>query len=181
MRRHQFLVSKRTYLCPVEVSDARLIQKWHNDPEIRKSARLGELPVTYEKEETDIALAKETPGETYLMIIKKTNDSPIGFIRLNYIDRVSRNMWLRMMVGDKRSQGKGYAREALDVVLNWLFTEQNVHRVTLETYENNKGAIRFFEGLGFKQEGIIREAVYVDGRYYNIISFGLLRKEYGKL
>jgi RimJ/RimL family protein N-acetyltransferase len=56
----------------------------------------------------------------------------------------------------------------------------NVHRVTLETYETNEPAIRFFEKVGFVREGLIREAVYDDGRYYNILSFGLLKSEYRK-
>jgi RimJ/RimL family protein N-acetyltransferase len=63
-------------------------------------------------------------------------------------------------------------------VLQWLFAEQNINRVTLETYETNKRAIRFFEMFGFKQEGLIREGIYFDGEYYNIVALGLLRREF---
>jgi ribosomal-protein-alanine N-acetyltransferase len=178
--KNPFLIGKDTYLRPVEISDATLIQKWHNDPDIRKSARLGELPVTYVKEEYDIRVAKKSGEEIYLMIVKKTTNKPIGFIRLNYIDNVSKNMWLRMIIGDVKARGKNLAEDALRCALEWLFSEQNVHRLSLETYETNKRAIRFFEKLGFRREGIIREAVYIDGKYYNILSLGLLKKEYAR-
>lgn len=173
-----FLVGEKAYLRPVEVPDTPLLQKWHNDPDIRRSARLGELPVTYTKEEEDIRVARDSQDEVYLLIVSKQTDIAVGFIRLNMIDRVSKNMWLRMIIGEEDARGTDLARDALRLVLEWLFSEQNAHRVTLETYETNKRALRFFEKVGFKQEGVIREAVYIDGEYSNIISFGLLKKEF---
>jgi RimJ/RimL family protein N-acetyltransferase len=175
-----FLVGEKVYLRPVEKSDAPLVQRWHNDPDIRKSARLGELPVTYTKEEADIDLARDSEDEIYLLIVKKKGDRPIGFIRLHIIDRTSHNMWLRMIIGDKNARGADLANDALLHVVEWLFSEQNVHRITLETYETNERALRFFKKIGFKQEGVLREAVYKDGKYYNIISLGLLKKEFKK-
>jgi RimJ/RimL family protein N-acetyltransferase len=112
--------------------------------------------------------------------VKKIGDKPIGFIRLHIIDRASQNMWLRMIIGDKKAYGADLAHDALVHVVEWLFSEQNVHRITLETYETNKRALRFFEKVGFKQEGVLREAVYKDGKYYNIISLGLLKREFKK-
>jgi RimJ/RimL family protein N-acetyltransferase len=176
--KNAFLVGKKTYLRPVELSDTELIQKWHNDPKIRTRARIGELPVTYTKEESDIRVAKDSREEIYFIVMEKSTDKPIGFIRLNFIDSVSRNMWLRFVIGDTKAWGKNLAHDALSQVLRWLFSEQNIHRVTLETYETNKRAIRFFKNLGFKQEGIVREALYVGGTYYNIIALGLLCREF---
>ena len=174
----KFLVGKRTYLRPVELSDTRLIQTWHNDPEIRRLARLGELPITYTKEEEDIKMARASSEETYLMIVETSGDRSIGFVRLNYIDTVSRNMWLRMIIGDVEARGRNLTEDALRVVLEWLFAEQNVHRITLEAYASNKRAIHFFEKLGFRKEGVIREAVYAAGEYYDIVTLGLLNREF---
>ena len=176
--KNAFLVGEKTYLRPVELSDTPWIQQWHNDPEIRTLARMGELPVTYMKEEHDISNAKASEDEVYLIIMEKSSDRPIGFVRLNFIDPVARNMWLRFVIGDTKAFGKGLARDALQQVLQWLFAEQNIHRVTLETYETNERAIRFFERLGFKREGLVREAVYIEGEYYNIIAFGILKSEF---
>jgi RimJ/RimL family protein N-acetyltransferase len=173
-----FLVGENTYLRPVEISDTNLIQRWHNNPTLRKQSRLGGLPVTYVKEENDIKTARKSREEIYLIIVQKSTDKSIGFIRLNFIDAVSRNMWLRMLIGDKDAQGKGLAEDALRCVVEWIFSEQNVHRITLETYETNKQAMRFFEKIGFVREGLVRDAVYSGGRYFNIVCYGLLNTEY---
>lgn len=85
-----------------------------------------------------------------------------------------------MIIGDKKAWGKSYASEALKSVLKWLFYEQNIHRITLETYATNKRALKFFEKMGFKKEGVLRGAHYADGKYFDIISYGLLKNEFEK-
>jgi RimJ/RimL family protein N-acetyltransferase len=58
--KNAFLVGKKTYLRPVELADTHMIQQWHNDPEIRKLARMGELPVTYIREEHETSIARDS-------------------------------------------------------------------------------------------------------------------------
>jgi RimJ/RimL family protein N-acetyltransferase len=145
---------------------------------LRKLARGGGLPTTHEKEEEDIRSAYNSKDEAYLMVVKKSNNKAIGFIRVNGIP--NKNVWLRMIIGDKNAWGKNYASDAIRCVLKWLFYELNIHRVELETYTTNKRAIRFFEKMGFKKEGVLREAHFCDGKYYDIISYGLLKDEFQK-
>jgi RimJ/RimL family protein N-acetyltransferase len=173
-----FLIGNSVYLRPVEISDASLIQRWHNDPDLRKFARCGGLPVTLVSESKDIMNARDSKDDAYFMVVKKSGNQPIGFIRVNWLTNPSRNVWLRMVIGDKKSWGKHYARNALQLVLDWLFSELNVHRVSLETYATNKRAVKFFKKVGFKQEGVAREAHFSDGNFFNIICFGLLKREF---
>ncbi len=175
-----FLKGRRVFLRPVKTTDAPIIQNWHNDPELRKVARAGERPTTLKHEKQDIRAAYESKDEVYLMVVKKINNKEIGFVRGSWLTSSSRNVWLRMTIGDKQAWGKNYATDALRCFLEWLFYEQNVHRVTCETYATNRRAIRFFEKMGFKKEGVIREAHYIDGTYHDIISFGLLKREFLK-
>ncbi len=175
-----FLVGKQIYLRPVKIADASIIQEWHNDPELRKVARAGERPTTLKQEKEDIKTAYNTKDEAYLMVIKKSNNKEIGFMRGNCLTSSSKNVWLRMIIGDKNAWGKNYAADALQCFLRWLFYELNMHRVTCETYATNRRAIRFFEKIGFKKEGVIREAHYIDSKYHDIISFGLLKNEFNK-
>ncbi|KPK71022.1 hypothetical protein AMJ87_07880 [candidate division WOR_3 bacterium SM23_60] len=172
-----YLIGKHTYLRPVERDDATVLEQWHNDPEIRKFIRCGGLPVSRASEQDDIEAAR-TAEEVYLLIVLKRSNKPVGFVRSKVIDVPARTVWLRFAIGDRTAWGGGYAREALVLFMDWLFYEQNMRRVTLETYATNKRAITFFQRIGFKQEGVLRQAVYIDGAYEDIIAFGLLRKEF---
>jgi RimJ/RimL family protein N-acetyltransferase len=172
-----YLIGKHVYLRAVEKDDAAVIQKWHNDPDVRRLSRSGGLSVSRVAEEEEIATASAV-HDVYLMIAQTANNKPIGFIRPKVTDTTSRNVWLRFVIGEKSAQGRGYAHEALMLTLDWLFNEQNMHKVTLETYATNKRALRFFEKIGFKKEGVLRDALYQDGTYHDIISFGLLASEF---
>lgn len=172
-----YLIGKHVYLRAVEKNDAVVIQKWHNDPDIRKLSRCGGLPVSRTSEEEDIEAAR-TAREVYLLIVQKTSNKSLGFVRSKVIDIPARTVWLRFAMGDKVTWGRGYAPEALVLFLDWLFAEQNMHKVALETYATNKRAVTFFKKIGFKQEGVLRQAVYIDGTYEDIISFGLLKHEF---
>lgn len=165
------------YLRPVELRDASMIRKWHNDPVLMRLARVGEKKTTLNQERSDISKARRSEDQAYHMILRYTNDTPVGFIRFIYIDRASGNVWLRVMIGDKKAWGKGYARDAMEIYLKWLFDVIGIHRVTLECYSTNKRAVEFYRRLGFKKEGVLRQAVLIDGMYHDIFSFGLLRED----
>lgn len=165
------------YLRSVVLSDASLIRKWHNEPEIMRMARVGEEKTTLTEERADIRSASKSDRESYHIIVKRLDNKPIGFLRFIFIDRTSGNVWLRMTIGDKKAWGKGYARDAMQAYLRWLFDAINIHRVTLECYSTNTRAIEFYQRIGFRKEGVLREAVLIDGKYHDILSFGMLREE----
>jgi len=71
-------------------------------------------------------------------------------------------------------RGKGYGSEAIDWTLDWAFKFAGFHRVTLETHGFNDRAQRLYERLGFVKEGVQREALWFDGRWYDVIVYGML-------
>ncbi|UCC11821.1 MAG: GNAT family N-acetyltransferase [candidate division WOR-3 bacterium] len=165
-------------LRPVTLKDASIIRKWHNDPELIQLARIGREKTTLKQERADIQNARKSKDQAYHIIVKQSDDTAIGFVRFNFIDRTSGNVWLRVMIGEKAAWGKGYARDALETYLRWLFDDIGIHRVTLECYSTNMRAVKFYERLGFNKEGVLREAVLIDGTYHDVFSFGLLKRDF---
>lgn len=85
-------------------------------------------------------------------------------------------------IGILRSyQGKGYGGEAIRWVLEWAFRYAGLHKVKIGAFEYNPGAIRLYKRLGFVQEGINREAAFHNGRFWDIISMGMLEREWREL
>lgn len=75
-------------------------------------------------------------------------------------------------------RGQGLALQALKTIIRFSFEQLNFHRLEAEIYEFNQAARNLFKKLGFELEGKLREAKYKDGRYYDILRFGLLKKEW---
>lgn len=74
--------------------------------------------------------------------------------------------------------GKGYGREALNLLLEWAFVEQNWRRIWLEVLATNERAIRSYEACGFVEEGLLRQHDYYGGEYVDVMIMGLLRSDW---
>jgi diamine N-acetyltransferase len=77
--------------------------------------------------------------------------------------------------------GKGYGRDAINVLLDWAFRIQNYRRIGLTTLATNERAIRAYRACGFVEEGRLRQHTYVDGRYADDVIMGILRPEWEAL
>ena len=77
------------------------------------------IEISEEEEKKEIDKAIKSNRELYLIIIKKKNSSPIGYIRINWLDNSYRFGWLRFALGEKR--GKGYSKGTLQCLLTYLF------------------------------------------------------------
>ncbi len=77
-------------------------------------------------------------------------------------------------------RGKGFGTEALMSAMHYAFDRMNLHRLEAEVYDFNEASIKLVEKLGFKKEGLLREAKYMDGKYYGIIRYGILKDEFNR-
>ena len=81
------------------------------------------------------------------------------------------------MAGNQH-RGKGYASEALGLLIEYGFDEIGLHRIYARVIDGNEASRNLFTRLGFTQEGLLREHVFRHGKYRNMFMFGLLRDEW---
>lgn len=76
------------------------------------------------------------------------------------------------------AQGKGFGLESLHAVCRYAFTAGGIRRLVATVTAGNSASKRLLEKVGFVQEGELREAFWLDGRWQNDWLFGLLHHEY---
>ncbi|MDO8124690.1 MAG: GNAT family N-acetyltransferase [Candidatus Hermodarchaeota archaeon] len=74
--------------------------------------------------------------------------------------------------------GKGFATEAAQRSLEFLFHDLGAHKVIVITRDTNHPSIKLAERLGFKKEGHLREARIEHGTRYGLVYYGLLKTEF---
>ncbi|MEO7913509.1 MAG: GNAT family protein [Roseiflexaceae bacterium] len=102
----------------------------------------------------------------------------IGDINLHHRDRRSAVAALGVGINDPEYLSQGYGREAIGLLLGWVFRIQNYQRIWLDTWSTNLRAIRCYQALGFVEEGRLRRQLYVNGEYVDLVLMGLLREEW---
>lgn len=68
-----------------------------------------------------------------------------------------------------QEQGNGYMLEALQVALNYVFTELNMHRVMANYIPYNRRSANILKKLGFVVEGYARECLLINGQWQDHI------------
>jgi len=72
-------------------------------------------------------------------------------------------------------------KENIGSLLSYPFVQLGVSRLTAVVSKNNKRVRKFLLGIGFKNEGTLRNAFLLpDGSPENAIIYGMIRKEAGK-
>lgn len=78
-------------------------------------------------------------------------------------------------------RGKGYAREAICLVLRYYFQELRYHKANIPVYEINEASKRLHEKLGFQLEGRIRNSVFTRGEFSDLLWYGMTVEEFHAL
>ena len=174
-----FLVGDLVYLRPLryEDLDGNYVH-WLNDAEICRYNRHHVFPYTREQGEEYVRYARSTKDALILAIVVKETGQHIGNVALSSIDRYNQRAEFGIIIGEKNSEKKGYAKEAGLLILKHAFLDLNLHRVfggALEDHLMSNIAATF---LGMKEEGMMREAVFKNGKFNNVIFYGLLKDEF---
>ena len=74
--------------------------------------------------------------------------------------------------------GQGIMTEAVDAMLRFGFEDYGFNRIVAKVMTDNIGSIKVLQKLGFVQEGVLRESLYKNGQYHDLICFSILKSEY---
>ncbi|MHB8628573.1 MAG: GNAT family N-acetyltransferase [Aggregatilineales bacterium] len=136
----------------------------------------GWSPVPFAAFEKNFEKHLEDEDPSYFVI--EADGKVIGEIFLHHKHRHSGTTQFGIGIYDADYVGKGYGRDALDLLLDWTFRIQGYRRVSLTVGANNERAIRAYQACGFVQEGRFREEAFYDGQYEDVLAMGLLRSEW---
>ncbi len=113
------------------------------------------------------------------VIVRHEDDEPVGEVVLNEIS--NRNANIRIALFDTQYFNKGYGTEAMQLMLNFGFGNLQLHRIELGVYNHNERGIHVYKKLGFKKEGVLRDYLFYNHRYYDLILMSILEDEYREL
>lgn len=175
------LVGKRVTLREYFPSDAEDIYRWRIDgettlwmgPRFRQPGSLGDVRERISK------IIESPPEDTLFFAIAATDSLRyIGGIDLTSIDWIDKNAVLSLVIGSEADRNKGYATEAVHLLLRHAFRTMCLHRISLNVYERNEAALRCYLNAGFQVEGRRRDQTFVAGAYCDLIQMGILESEY---
>jgi len=171
------LIGSRVKLVPLETIHDEYIVKWRNDP--RLSAFLFSTDtVTVESHRMWFEKYQKSDDREEFIINTIDGNMPIGTIGLSAIDKVNSKAEYGIIIGETEYLGKGYAKEASQLILKYAFKELCLNKVFLRVFEENVRAIGMYKSLGFNVDGTLRQDVYKEGVFHNVSEMSFLKEEW---
>jgi len=164
----------------IERSDLPRFVEWLNDPDVRQGLLL-HLPMSQAQEENWFENMFKRPAVEHPLVIEVHEGGDwvmIGNCGIHNIDWRCRSAEVGIFIGEKHLWNQGYGTKAMRLLLKHSFETLNLNRIALEVYETNPRAIHSYEKVGFVHEGRKRQAMYKEGKHFDILIMSVLREEW---
>lgn len=163
----------------VEPADWEAFFAWADDTEGQRRSYQIPFPPSAAARRRDAEQTALAPseGDQFRWAIADREGALVGTINTHTCDR--RNGTFRYGLGIRPEyQRRGYAGEAILLVLRYFFGELRYQKVGAVVYSFNTPSIRLHERLGFQQEGRLRRELFTAGHYHDVLLFGLTVEEF---
>lgn len=151
-------------------SESDRVRRWRNHKEVRKWMYSDHL-ISKKEHLQFIERLKEESKNLFWMV--EDQEGGLGVISLNRIDTKNKNAYLGIYASpDCRRRGAG--KVLIHLLKRVCFEIANLHSLRLEVIDGNERAVRFYRKMGFRREGRLKEFVFKNGRWNDVIVMAMV-------
>ena len=110
-----------------------------------------------------------------LIIEEKSNANKVGMIDLFDFNPQHKRAGIGILIHPD-SQQKGFASEALSILIQYAFTHLHLHQLFANILTDNEKSLQLFMKYSFKKVGIKKEWIFSEGKMKDEILFQLIKE-----
>jgi RimJ/RimL family protein N-acetyltransferase len=171
------LAGQKVRLRPLVIPDAPRLVALLGDPAVTRNLRL-RTPVTLGAEREFIAALAHATDQLVLGITAADDGRLLGVCGLHQLGDPARQAELGLFLGGPEEWGKGFGTEVTRLLCGHGFEVLGLNRIWLHVYADNARGLRAYERVGFRREGLLRQAALRDGEHVDVVAMGLLTSEW---
>lgn len=176
------LLSERIRIRPIETEeDLKYLFRSFNDPE-----SFGQFvnfdPRSWDEFQSHIREGAKSPAQFTPMLIEKNDEKRVIGSVVHFVPHPLGKACLEIGYGidDLSLRRKGFGTEAANLFVDFLFKTKPLERIQAMTNIANRGSQRVLEKVGFKQEGTLRHADFLDGQFSDMLIYSILKEDWKK-
>jgi diamine N-acetyltransferase len=171
------LKGKKVTLRALETTDIEAFHAFVNDVDTHVLSD-DEAFVPLARQQVEKNVEKMLSEDEIIPMVIEADGKLIGTCGIHHIDLHSRTCSFGIAISDTSYRGKGYGRDTVEVLLDYVFRLRDFRKIWLTVYADNEQAIRSYKSLGFVQEGLQKEHVYNRGEYKDWVIMALFRRDW---
>lgn len=177
---HYFWQTNRIRLRQHEPEDWEVHFLWNMDSQVSRDVDEVHFPWSKVRvREWAEAQSKASPDNHALKLGIELRESGqlIGIINSHHCDsRVGEFMY--GIAIRREHQRKGYASEAVILLMRYFFEELRYQKCTVDVHGWNDASVKLHEKLGFMREGCVRRSLFTQGKHFDRFIYGMTIEEF---
>ena len=165
-------------LVPIQAEDLEIVRKWRNSAEVSQYMYTENF-ITKEQQEKWFKKVQKDDTSKYWMI--KFEDEKLGVANIVDIDRRNSKCNWGFYLGNSNIRGKGIGAKVEFNVLKYVFEELKLNKLCGEVFSFNEKVVKMHEKFGFRREGFLRNHIYKNDKFHDIVVIGLLSSEWDQI
>lgn len=164
---------ERIYLRPITIEDTDSVLSWRNDKRVVQNF-IYRKPITREEHLNWLEEKVGTGKVLQFIICDKETDMPLGSIYLQNFEEENHKAEEGIFLGNQQTSGKGIGSEAGKLLVKFAFEQLGLHKLTARVLAYNMASRRMHEKAGYIQESYLRDELYLDGKYEDLVFLGII-------
>ena len=173
MRKDLLIRGEQIYLRPITADDTELAVRWRNKPTVVENF-IYRKPLSRADHEKWLA-EKVFRGLVHQFVIcTNEDDLPLGSVYLQNFEEGHKRAESGVYLGEDHAYGKGIGTEAVKLMAEYACGTLGLHKLSARVLAYNKASRRLHEKAGYVQEAYLKDELFLDGRYEDLILFGCI-------
>lgn len=152
--------------------EKEMVRTWRNHENVRKWSYQDQI-ISMEEHVGFIEKLK-ADNRNFYWLVRNKREEYIGVISLIKVDFKNKNAYLGIYSNPDLS---GNGKLLMECLKRLAFETANLHTLKLEVIEGNERAINFYKKAGFREEGKLKELVFKNGKWKDVIVMGIINRE----
>ncbi|MCF6409355.1 GNAT family N-acetyltransferase [Pseudalkalibacillus salsuginis] len=169
---------EKVSLRKMTMEDTSIYHKWQNDMKIAPLVNPFIDMLSIDEVEESLRGMLHADNRKNYIIEHLKDEKPIGYTGLFNINHYHKNAECYIAIYEDGYRGKGVGPEAMGLLMEYVFKEMNMHRLSLRVFAENEHAIGMYKRIGFQIEGHLRETRFYQGAWQDSYIMSILQEDY---
>lgn len=162
----------------IKECDLENIINWRMMPEVTNYMYTNPI-LDLEKQKIWFSKIQKSDKDLYWII--EIDNTEIGVLSINNIDRVNKRCTWAYYIGNTSFRGRGIATTLECNIYNYVFDILNFNKLSCEVFEFNDKVIEIHKKFGSEVEGVFKQQIFKNSKFYNIVCMGITKNVWNNI
>lgn len=165
---------------PFEETDAAALASWlSSDPhELFLTSSSLKFPLTVDQFLSYWRKNAAPDSHEFFTFLDANTNEQVGHCEMKGMSLVHRHGTIANVFINPSARGRRLGTRMIELMLDGAFQQKRLHRVGLAVHSHNAAALMTYVRAGFQFEGVIRDVLRFEDRYYSLCQMSILESEY---